>query len=76
MAAKKALETKKDFLKDWLSKFEKRKEYLLNFFDSVDGLEAFSPQGAFYLYVSCRGFIDKADKENFVIKSDIDFCDY
>ena len=31
MAAKKALETKKDFLKDWLSKFEKRKEYLLNF---------------------------------------------
>ena len=76
MAAKKALETKKDFLKDWLSKFEKRKEYLLNFFDSVDGLEAFSPQGAFYLYVSCRGFIDKADKENFVIKNDIDFCDY
>ena len=76
MAAKKALETKKDFLKDWLSKFEKRKEYLLNFFDSVDGLEAFYPQGAFYLYVSCRGFIDKADKENFVIKSDIDFCDY
>ena len=76
MAAKKALETKKDFLKDWLSKFEKRKEYLLNFFDSVDGLEAFYPQGAFYLYVSCRGFIDKADKENFVIKNDIDFCDY
>ena len=76
MAAKKALETKKDFLKDWLSKFEKRKEYLLNFFDSVDGLEAFYPQGAFYLYVSCRGFINKADKENFVIKNDIDFCDY
>tara|TARA_Y100000022_G_scaffold195704_1_gene201683 strand:- start:170 stop:1369 length:1200 start_codon:yes stop_codon:yes gene_type:complete len=76
MAAKKALETKKDFLKDWLSKFEKRKEYLLKFFNSVDGLEAFSPQGAFYLYVSCRGFIDKVDKENFVIKNDIDFCDY
>lgn len=76
MAAKKALETKKDFLKEWISKFEKRKEYLLKFFNSIDGLEPFAPQGAFYLYVSCKGFIEKADKKNLVIKNDIDFCDY
>ena len=76
MAAKKALETKKNFLKEWLSKFEKRKEYLLKFFNSVDGLEPFVPQGAFYLYVSCKGFINKVDKKKIVIKNDIDFCDY
>ena len=40
-------------------KFEKRKIYLLNFFESIIGLEPFHPKGAFYLYISCQGFINK-----------------
>ena len=39
MAAKFALDKPKDFLKDWLKDFRK-KNYLLNFFNSIEGFEA------------------------------------
>ena len=76
MAAKHALETEKDFLKEWLEKFNRRKIYLLNFFESVKGLKPFYPKGAFYLYVSCEGYINKRDKKNSLISNDLDFAEY
>ena len=75
MAAKFALDKPKDFLKDWLKRFEERRNYLLNFFNSIEGFEAFVPEGAFYLFVSCDGFINKKSKLK-KIDSDFSFCEF
>tara|TARA_B100000287_G_scaffold422374_1_gene464241 strand:- start:932 stop:2134 length:1203 start_codon:yes stop_codon:yes gene_type:complete len=76
MAAMYALKNEKGFLKDWLKKFEERKNYLVNFFQTIDGFEPFIPKGAFYLYVSCEGFIGKHYKNNILIENDFDFADF
>ena len=76
MAAKHALETDKDFLTEWIKKFEERRDFLLNFFESINGLRPFNPKGAFYLYVSCEGFINKKNNKNQVISNDLDFAEY
>ena len=62
MAAKHALETEKDFLKEWLEKFNRRKIYLLNFFESVKGLKPFYPKGILFICF-VRGYINKRDKK-------------
>ena len=59
MAAMFALENEKTFLKNWLVKFENRKNFLLDFFSSIDGFEPFIPQGAFYLYVHVMDLLAK-----------------
>ena len=76
MAAKHALETDKDFLTEWIKKFGERRDFLLNFFESINGLIPFYPKGAFYLYVSCEGFINKKNNKNQVISNDLDFAEY
>ena len=76
MAAMFALENKKTFLKDWLVKFEDRKNFLVNFFSSVEGFKPFIPQGAFYLYVSCDGFIGKKYNDDKLISNDLDFSEF
>ena len=60
----------------WIKEFESRKVYLLNFFQSIKGLTPFHPRGAFYLYISCEGFINQKDKNNQVILNDLDFAEY
>ena len=76
MAAKFALTNEKKFLDDWLKRFEERKNFLVNFFNSIEGLKPFEPKGAFYLYVSCKGFMSKRDKDGYEIKNDYDFAEY
>ena len=73
MAAMFALQNDKKFLEDWLKKFNERKNFLINFFNSMEGLKAFKPDGAFYLYVSCEGLINKKYGTNKII-NDFDFC--
>ena len=76
MAAMFALENKKTFLNDWLVKFEDRKNFLVDFFSSINGFKPFIPQGAFYLYVSCEGFIGKKYNGDKVISNDLDFSEF
>ena len=63
-------------MQDWLIKFENRKNLLVNFFNSIPELNPFSPSGAFYLYVSCKGFINKKLKGGKKINNDFDFAEY
>ncbi len=76
MAAMFALKNEKTFLKDWLVKFEERKNFLVEFFSSTKGFKPFIPQGAFYLYVSCDGFIGKKFSNDKVIANDLDFSEF
>ncbi len=76
MAAMFALKNEKTFLKDWLVKFEERKNFLVEFFSSIKGFKPFIPQGAFYLYVSCDGFIGKKFSDDKLIANDLDFSEF
>jgi len=76
MAAKYALDSDKTFLKEWLDKFEERKNFLIKFFKSINGFDVYDPSGAFYLFVGCKGFIDKKIPDGNVIKNDINFAEY
>ena len=76
VAAKFALQSEKKFLNNWLVKFQNRKDKLVNFFNSIDGLEPFIPSGAFYLYVCCEGFINKKTETGEKICNDLDFAEY
>ena len=49
---------------------------MLNFFESIKGLKPFHPNGAFYLYISCEGFINQKDKNNLTISNDLEFAEY
>merc|ERR1711991_804926 len=71
-----ALRNEKTFLKDWLIKFENRKNFLVDFFSSIEGFKPFIPQGAFYLYVSCDGFIGKKYNDDKLISNDLDFSEF
>ena len=66
----------KKFLNEWIEKFEERRNYLIDFFSSIDGLDPFIPAGAFYLYVKCEGFINKKLGNGNKIINDIDFVQY
>ena len=76
MAAKYALDSDKTFLKEWLDKFEERKNFLIKFFKSINGFDVYDPSGAFYLFVGCKGFIDKKTSDGNVIENDINFSEY
>ena len=54
----------------------KEKNFLVSFFNSLEGFEPFIPDGAFYLYVCCKGFISKKDINGYEIKNDYDFAEY
>ena len=76
MAAKYALDSDKTFLREWLDKFEERKNFLIKFFQSINGFDVYDPSGAFYLFVGCKGFIKKKTPNGKVIENDIDFSEY
>lgn len=76
VAAKYALLGEKKFLNEWIEKFEERRNYLIDFFTSIGGLDPFIPSGAFYLYVKCEGFINKKLGNGKKIINDIDFVQY
>ena len=70
-----ALESEKNFLQDWIKQFDERKNFLIDFFSSQKHFLPFEPDGAFYLYISCRGFIGKKFGEK-LIRNDIDFSNF
>ncbi len=76
VAAKYALLGEKKFLNKWIEKFEERRNYLIDFFTSIAGLDPFIPSGAFYLYVKCEGFINKKLSNGNKILNDFDFVQY
>ena len=70
-----ALESEKSFLKDWIKQFDERRKFLIDFFNSQEFFAPFQPEGAFYLYVSCHGFIGKKYGDK-LISSDLDFSNF
>jgi aspartate aminotransferase len=61
-AAVEALDGPQDFLKDWVSSFQERRDLVVAMLNQAKGLSCPKPEGAFYVYPSCAGTIGKTTK--------------
>jgi len=71
-AATAALSGPHDFLKDWKKAYAARRNYVVKALNALSGLDCKTPNGAFYVYPDCSGWIGKQTGEGTWLKSDAD----
>jgi len=72
-AAVEALNGEQKFIQKRAKSFEERRDLVVNALNKIDGIECLKPDGAFYVFPSCKGLIGKKDIRGKEIKSDTDF---
>ena len=72
-AAVEALSGDQSFIKDRSDAFKERRDFVVSKLNKINGIECLNPQGAFYVFPSCKGCIGKTHSELGVIKNDTDF---
>ena len=75
-ASVEALNGSQDFIDEHNQAFVRRRDLVVNLLNQIDGLSCLTPQGAFYVYPSCAGVIDKKTPEGQKISNDEDFMSY
>jgi len=75
-AAVEAISGPQDFINEHNKKFLKRRDLVLNKLNEIDGITCQKPEGAFYVYPSCKGIIGKKTPEGKIIINDEDFMTY
>jgi aspartate aminotransferase len=73
-ASVEALEGPQDFLKDWVKSFQERRDLVVSMLNQAKGIRCPKPEGAFYVYPSCKGVIGKTSREGKKIGNDEDFA--
>ena len=68
-AAVEALNGSQSFIKKRAKSFSNRRNFVVNYLNSIPGITCLMPKGAFYVFPSCKGLIGKKTK----IRSDSDF---
>ena len=72
-AAVEALNGVQDFISIRSKAFEERRDFVVNSLNSIDGINCLKPDGAFYVFPSCKALIGKKDKNGKKIENDTDF---
>ncbi len=72
-AAVEALNGTQDFIKKRATSFQERRDFVVKALNTIDGIECLNPDGAFYVFPSCKGLIGKKDANNRELKTDTDF---
>ncbi len=68
-AAVEALNGKQDFINDRAAAFKKRRDFVVKSLNDIKGITCLTPNGAFYVFPSCKGLLNKKTK----LKNDTDF---
>ena len=68
-AAVEALNGSQDFIKDRSNAFQERRDFVVNSLNDIKGLSCLNPNGAFYVFPSCKELLNKKTK----LKTDTDF---
>jgi len=68
-AAVEALNGKQNFIKERAEAFRERRDYVVNSLNDIRGINCLTPNGAFYVFPSCKGLLNKKTK----LKTDTDF---
>ena len=74
-AAVEALNGTQDFIPIRAKAFQERRDFVVNSLNAINGIECLKPDGAFYVFPSCKGLIGKKDKNGKKITSDTDFVE-
>ena len=72
-AAVEALNGVQNFIKERAISFRERRDFVVNALNAIEGIECLNPDGAFYVFPSCKGLIGKKDSKGKEIKKDTDF---
>ena len=72
-AAVEALNGDNSFIAERAKVFKGRRDFLINEFTSMNGITCRVPEGAFYVFPSCKGVIGKIDESNNKITNDEEF---
>ena len=73
-AAVEALNGDNSFIFDRLQIFKKRRDKLVQELNSMSGISCKKPEGAFYVFPSCKEILGKQTKNNKVINNDKEFA--
>ena len=72
-AAVEALNGNQDFISIRAKAFEERRDFVVNTLNSINGIKCLKPDGAFYVFPSCKNLIGKKDINGKKIENDADF---
>ena len=72
-AAVEALNGDQSFIKTRSDAFKKRRNFVVTELNKISGIECINPQGAFYVFPSCKDCLGKSHTELGDIKTDTDF---
>ena len=70
-AAVEALNGTQDFIKERSDAFRERRDFVVNSLNNIKGINCLKPNGAFYVFPSCKKLLGKKTK----IKTDSDFVE-
>tara|TARA_B100001057_G_scaffold80759_1_gene76047 strand:+ start:209 stop:1396 length:1188 start_codon:yes stop_codon:yes gene_type:complete len=68
-AAVEALNGKQSFIKIRANAFKQRRNFIVKSLNAINGINCLTPNGAFYVFPSCKGLLNKKTK----FKTDTDF---
>jgi aspartate aminotransferase len=72
-AAVEALSGTQDFIKERAISFQERRDFVVKALNEIDGIKCLNPDGAFYVFPSCKGLLGKKDPSGNELKTDTDF---
>lgn len=74
-AATEALNGNKDCLENMRKEFEKRRNYIVDRLNKIDGISCLKPEGAFYVFPNISKLLSKSYNGK-TVNTDIEFADY
>ena len=74
-AAVEALNGTQDFIPIRSLAFQERRDFVVNSLNAIDGISCLKPDGAFYVFPSCKDLIGKKDKNGKKLENDTDFVE-
>jgi aspartate aminotransferase len=72
-AALEALDGPQDFLRDWRTTFQQRRDLVVRGLNAAAGIECRTPEGAFYVFPSITELLGKTSKSGTKLSTDEDF---
>ena len=72
-AAVEALNGTQDFIKKRAMSFQERRNFVVKALNKIEGINCLNPDGAFYVFPSCKELIGKKDLNGKELKTDNDF---
>ena len=72
-AAVEALNGTQEFIPIRSLAFQERRDFVVNSLNAIDGINCLKPDGAFYVFPSCKELIGKKDKNGKKLENDTDF---